>query len=384
MKLLLYDMGTYTQRDIMTEFDIMGVSYRSIMYKLRNVEEDPYFERRVCAIIENERFDAVFSVNFFPILADICEKYSLPYLSWSYDSPLNIPNMEQALERTTTHAFFFDRAEYLKYWRRGFQNVYHLPLAVNTKRLDRLKISCEDKNRFQADISLVGQLYHTSLETLMLPMDDYSKGYISAVMEAQFGIYGGYILTDVINDELIHRINESYKGIGQVTEEISRDGLATAIAKHITHMERVLILDELSKRHEVRLYGPGTDEKLPNVKWMGTAGYFDEMPKVFRLSKINLNITLKCIRSGIPLRALDIMGCGGFLLSNWQQELAENFIDGEDLVLYTNPGDAIEKCEYYLKHEDERRKIAMNGYKKVGEICRYKERLEEILRCITP
>ena len=57
------------------------------------------------------------------------------------------------------------------------------------------------------------------------------------------------------------------------------------------------------------------------------------MPLIFRESKINLNITLRSITSGMPLRALDIMGAGGFLLSNYQQELAENYIDGEELVL---------------------------------------------------
>lgn len=383
MKLLLYDMGTYTQTDIMMTLDEMGISYRNVMYKLKDVSEDKYFEKRICELIEWEGYDAIFSVNFFPVLARISEEYSLPYLSWTYDSPLNIRNMEQALEHTTTHAFFFDRAECNKYQKAGFKNTYHLPLAVNLRRLDKINILSKDQERYQAEISFVGQLYNTSLDALMMPMDDYTKGYLSAILETQFSLYGGYILKDTITDELMHQINLSYKEIGQNSVELSKDGLIATMAKHITHLERVLLLDELSQRYDVRLYGPGTHDELSKVKWMGSAGYFDEMPKIFRLSKINLNITLKCIQSGIPLRALDIMGCGGFLLSNWQQELAEDFVDGEDLVLYTSLEDAVEKCSYYLSHEEKRREIARNGYQKVKKLFRYKDRLEEMMGYIS-
>ena len=67
---------------------------------------------------------------------------------------------------------------------------------------------------------------------------------------------------------------------------------------------------------------------------MGEVHYMYEMPLVFKCSKINLNITLRSIRNGIPLRAMDIMGAGGFLLTNHQNDFAMHFVDGEDYVLF--------------------------------------------------
>lgn len=67
------------------------------------------------------------------------------------------------------------------------------------------------------------------------------------------------------------------------------------------------------------------------------------MPKVFKCSKVNLNISLKTIRTGIPLRILDILASGGFVISNFQEELAEYFRLGEEIITY---GD-IEEL-YYL------------------------------------
>lgn len=382
MKLLLYDMGTYTQRDIMATLDEMGIEYRNIVYKLKDLAQDAYFEKRVRELLERERYDAVFSVNYFPVLARLCNQEKIPYLSWSYDSPLNIPDIEQTLGLPVNRVFFFDRAECKKYWRKGYENIFHLPLAVCTQRLDTVELTEEDWKSYRTDISMVGQLYETSLPVLMQPLSEYDKGYLSAVIETQLKLYGSYFLEGAVTEELLERMNAAYAQVGQNRTTLTKSGLVVAMAKHITHMERLLLLDILSSEHEVQLYGPGTDPTLERVRWRGSADYFEMMPRIFKASKINLNVSLKCIESGIPLRALDIMGCGGFLLTNYQPEIAEHFVDGEELVMYTSLQDAAEKCRYYLAHEAERKEIAEAGYKKVQSLFGYRERLETILKTI--
>ena len=353
--------------------------YKNIIYKLKDIEQDAYFEKRVVELLQQDVYDGVFSVNYYPVVARICYNAQLPYISWSYDSPINIPNMEDTLGYETNYVFFFDRAECQKYWNKGYQNVYHMPLAVNTKRLQDVTITAADRDRYSAEVSMVGQLYETMLPVLLMPLSDYEKGYFEAIVEAQLRLYGGYILDDVITDELVDGMNRTYQKLGQSEVQLDRDATVVTVAKHITHTERMLLLDILSEQHQVHLYGPSTDEALPNVKWCGSAGYFDEMPKIFKLSKINLNISLKCIQSGIPLRALDILGCGGFLLTNYQPEIAECFVDGEEVVMYTSLQDAVEKCAYYLEHEEERKQIAENGFKKVQEVFQYEDKLREML-----
>ncbi len=376
MKILLYDMGAFTQTDIMKTLERMGIAYRNVLYRLKDVHQDAYFEKRLNELMTAEKFDAVFSVNYYPVLAKRCFALTVPYLSWSYDSPLNISNIEETLGYETNHVFFFDRAECQRYWQKGCENVYHLPLAVNVERLNAVELSKSDRAKYSADISMVGQLYESVLPNLMLPIDNYDKGYLNAITEAQLRLYGSYFLEEVITDQLVERMNAAYAALGQTSLTLTKDGLTVTVAKHITHLERILLLDILSEYYQVHLYGPATDESLSNVKWRGSAGYFDEMPKIFKLSKVNLNISLKCIQSGIPLRALDIMGCGGFLLTNYQPEIAEYFVDGEDVVMYTGLEDAFAKCQYYLEHDEEREQIARNGYHKVQELFRYEDRLQ--------
>ena len=138
----------------------------------------------------------------------------------------------------------------------------------------------------------------------------------------------------------------------------------------------------LSRDHQVNLYTYEETPELPLVRNCGTAEPLQEAAVIYRCAKINLNISLRSILTGIPLRAFDIMGNGGFLLSNYQEDFREHFVPDEDFVYYESYGDLMDKVDYYLSHDKERREIAANGYEKVKQGHTFKERVDEILRVI--
>ena len=108
------------------------------------------------------------------------------------------------------------------------------------------------------------------------------------------------------------------------------------------------------------------------------------MPIIFHNSKINLNITSKSIRCGLPLRIFDILGCGGFVLTNFQPELPELFVPGEDLIYYEDMEDLVYKTDYFLHHDAERREIAQKGFETVQTYHTYPIRLEQMLGMAFP
>lgn len=73
------------------------------------------------------------------------------------------------------------------------------------------------------------------------------------------------------------------------------------------------------------------------------------------------------------------MGAGGFLLSNYQADFLEYFTPGEDFVFFESREDLMEKLEYYLSHDAERKQIARNGFEKVANQHTYLHRVQEIL-----
>ena len=132
----------------------------------------------------------------------------------------------------------------------------------------------------------------------------------------------------------------------------------------------------------MNIYSTDVDNRLPNVKYCGYADYYTQMPEVFRKSRINLNISLCTIQTGIPLRVLDIMACGGFVLTNAQPEIMEYFTPGEELEVYEDMKDLVIKVKYYLEHDKLREDIAAKGYRKVCEMFTFDDKIKYMLRVL--
>lgn len=381
MKLLIFEWaaGTFTYNDITEWLSKKGIGYRTVSYQFEDKNEDEFFEDRFMIVLKEDDYDAVFSVNYFPLVAVCCNKCKVPYISWSYDNPLDVPDIEKTLGLPCNHVFLFDRIQTEGYKKQGFSNVYHMPLAVNCERLEKIKLTKQEQSLYTSDVSFVGKMYDSMFPEYRELMDEYCKGYIDALVEAQSKVFGYWFVDEMLTDGIMQRINSHFKVLRPDTEFVlPREALAYAVAAQITKRDRLIILNLLAKRMNVNVYSWEKCDLLQNVHFMGSCDYYGQMTKVFKASSINLNITLKISQSGIPLRVMDILGAGGFLLSNYQPEIAENFINGEDVVLYDSIEDAYEKAIFYIKHDDLRRQIAVSGHCKTKELFSYEKQLGKI------
>lgn len=386
MNILLIDIGSFIQPDIIYTLNKMNINCKNIKYIFPNGDTGKYhneeFERLMRQELNESSYDAVFSTNLIPIIGKIAYESNLPYIAWSYDSPLNLSSHEY-FDLPNTNVFLFDRTEAENFRKSGYDNFHHLPLAVNCERLS--KISAEP--RFQSDISFVGKLYSSTYPILRSEMDPYEQGYCDALITSQLNIYGSYFISNSLTPELINSINQAYNSRAGRLKNLSLTAaqLSYSMASHITHIERISLLNMLSSKYDVHLYTGEdiTENELlsKKVRVHGTLSYSEEMPAVFKSSSINLCPALKATQSGIPLRALDIIGSASFILSNWQAELAENFMDGEEVVMYESMEDALEKADFYLKHSEIRQSIAHAGFKKASENFRYEDRISYMLQC---
>lgn len=105
----------------------------------------------------------------------------------------------------------------------------------------------------------------------------------------------------------------------------------------------------------------------------------DAMYAVFRQSAINLSlagittylnpfdhILHERIR-GYKIRPFEITAAGGFCLSEYSSSLARWLDDGVDVVFFRNEADLIAKIQYYLVHQDEAKRIAETGSRKIRD-----------------
>ena len=406
MRILYYDWDEFNGsdcRDAMKRLghDVDSIKIDKMGYDLTSEIEKAFFEKIFDATFSsvNEqisdntnrnsspKYDIIFSFDYFPNISEFCQKYNIPYISWVFDCP-HYTTDSHTITNSVNKVFFFDKKLFQNKLAQGVSTVRYCPLGVNAERLSELcqKLDSETNGQiiYEHDVCFLGNLYDNEYnfydQVNYLP--PYLKGYVDAIITAQERVFGADFFTEsaIFSDKHVQELREYIKFEQTGKYEIDYDNVIRDILrKKVTVNERHHILEEMGKRFDTVLYTTPGAKGIDGVANLGTANYFAKMPRVFRRSKVNLNITLRSILSGIPLRVLDILAAGGFLITNYQEEIAEFFVDGQDLVIAYTPEDMIQKTAYYLEHEDERKEIALNGQRKVLECFAYTKLLPEIL-----
>lgn len=392
MHILMYRWKAYNYRDIEQTFLLLGHTVDNIEQELGSYDVSPEFERVIEEKIRGTHYDMVFTVNYFPLISNVCERTGVKYVSWTCDNPL-ISMYHESVFHACNYIFTFDKTNYLEFRGMGVKHIWYLPLAVDTERMDALLGAPEKPERrnatqdseirkYRGDVAFVGSLYErNSYDKIKNRLPEYLRGYFDAVMEAQLNISGANIVEPMLTTNILEQLQEYFQ-LEKSEGSFSDLGLifqTTVLGFKIAEIERRRALIELSKHYRVNVYSNSDVSDLLRIQYCGSVDYWSEMPKVFRMSKINLNFTIPNIKSGIPLRIWDVLGCGGFLLTNYQAEIPYYFKEGEDLVCFDGLEDLCEKVGYYLEHEEERKRIAWNGYHKVREKHSYIERIHTIL-----
>lgn len=380
MRILYYCWKENSTEDIEQTFCNLGYFYIKISYPLNNYDSDDNFENQVINLLRQQQLNCIFTFNYFPILSNIAEKCGIPYISWIYDCP-HMTLYSRTIANSCNYIFLFDRSMQQTAVSLGAVHAFHMPLAVNTGRLNsqlNLPNNFNDIN-YTSEISFVGSLYENNMYRQIIHIPDYIRGYFDAVIKSQQEIWGYNFVEDLLTNDIIEETLR-YIRLDNNPDYLFDSGniLANMLNQKITSDERIRLLTLVSNQHSLDLYTASDKGLIASATTHGYIAYYDVMPTVFNRSRININISLRSITSGIPLRCMDIMGAGGFLLSNYQPELAEFFVPDEEFVYFESEADLLNKIQYYLSHENERKQIAYNGWHKIQEYFSYETQFTKI------
>lgn len=336
--------------------------------------------------IADKNYDMVFTYNYFPVVSLACNSCQVKYVSWVYDSPL-IALYSNTIRFPYNYVFVFDKGTYYDLRNYGIDTVYYMPLATDVEAYDSYIMDDKMHEIYDSEVTFVGSTYTERKNQLfrrLQGVNAYTRGYLEGIMQAQKNVYGAMLLEEMLTPEILDEIHKVRPWVQNV-DGFEREAWVFAhyhMARHIAGLQRQEILEMLSEKHQVMLYTYEKTPSLPKVENRGPAGYKKEAAFIYRCSKINLNITLRSIISGIPLRAFEIMGSGGFLLSNYQEDFLDYFTPGEDFDYFSSNEELMDKVDYYLHHEKERKEIAYNGYEKVKQFHTYRNRVEEMIQVV--
>lgn len=389
MKILFLEWKSFGNEDMIAAFKELGHEVRRLPFSNKEVHHDEKIEAELIQSMEAYAPDFVFSFNYFPIVSLACKAAGQKYISWVYDCPYVL-----LYSYTVIHPcnciFLFDKTLCTEFQQAGITTIHYLPLAANTKRLQQMQnFNAFHATQWQnkADISFIGSLYHEKHNFYDRLTDNggispYTRGYLEGIMAAQKQIYGYNFIQELLTTDIV---DDMYHALPMEPDErtvATKEYLFAQymLNRQITAMERRELLTKIGRQYEYDLYTPDAALLLPGCHNHGTIDYYDMAPYVFKTAKINLNITLRSIKSGIPLRAFDILGAGGFLLTNYQADFEDCYVNGEDYVAFESPEDMMDKIAYYLKHDKERTEIARNGFQRTAKFHTYTIRVQEMLQ----
>ncbi|GHU44031.1 hypothetical protein FACS1894111_10640 [Clostridia bacterium] len=388
MKILFLDSPSFGKQDMIDAFVEVGLSCDLFFHKDYKERHSDPFDTAFDRAIEQDRYAFVFSFNYTPILSACCNRHDVKYVSYIYDSPL-VALYSCTLINPCNYVFLFDKSWYLEFTNAGIKTVYYMPLAANPKRLLAIPASHELQKKIDGEIAFIGSLYNEEHNFLdrMKDLPEFTKGYLDGIMLAQQKIYGYFFLEELLEEQaqILSDMKNSlfYEPMSDGAETLSYVYANYFLARKISSNERISLLSKLSKKFPLKLYTHKKPPELPHAIYMGSVEPYDVMPLIFRYSRINLNITLRSIKTGIPMRGMDILGAGGFLLTNFQEDFQDSFLPEDDFVYYQSEEDCSNKIAYYLSHEKERAQIAANGLGKTMEGHTFVHRAREMLAIVT-
>lgn len=314
--------------------------------------------------LETDKWEIIFTLDYYPCISMLCNKMNKYYVSWNLEPPFS--NLySSTVINSGNLVFTADKWLAETFQRDGIKNVFYLPEGVNLERCNRISV-----RETEIDCSLIGDSKIPSWQELFQTehLLDATLGYLEGILASQNLIYGrdffagglpDYLYKDLMNNSAIRLPNDSVQSIQHYYAE-------QCFYPRTTAVDRTIAAKVLTKVSTVNLYTDDKEFQYSNLINGGKVPY-EKRLEIIAKSKINVSISPRGLRSGIYGHNLQIMGMKGFLITDYKDTLEDEFVSGEDLIIYEDMKHLADSVEYYLKHPEEREKTGIRAYNKVVE-----------------
>ena len=85
----------YTIKSIVKSFEQFGFKVEERYYFTpEDIYHNEKLESLIQADIKSKDYEFIFTVNYSPIVSTLCYKNNRKYVSWTYDTPMNLHSLE--------------------------------------------------------------------------------------------------------------------------------------------------------------------------------------------------------------------------------------------------------------------------------------------------
>lgn len=328
-----------------------------------------------------------FSINLIEGLPAVVARAGLNYTCWEID-PATSPVTEIRSEHADrTSVYTYRRRNIDAYQRAGYENVEYLPLAANPDKRVSLPAEEIEKHR-RADVSFVGSSLKKNADRLLNLLMRWINRNKNNYPEAEWSTLRRKMNNWVSefpewDESTLTRLQNQLAQLNiplRIEIENEEYRLPMMLAEYRAFRKRLDVVRTTGDEFPLAVWGDAgwQGQTGRRGKFHGEAAHGRELTEIYNGSKINLDINRIYQPEIVTMRVFDVMACGGVVLTEKSEALLKLFNPGEECLVYEDRADLVDKLNYYLENEVERREIGRRAREKIIADHTISQRLERI------
>jgi spore maturation protein CgeB len=373
LTVLVLSGGFYCQAEAIHGLEAGGHRVVALDYR----RDEPRFLDDFRRVLLEQRPDLVVDVNLKGLvhpeaMTGLLGRLGIPLAAWFVDSPEFILDESVPLPRDLTRILVWDRS-YLPGLRALGFTASHLPLAAD----EALVPAARREPRFEAPVGFVGNSLAVGVLAQVaarLPRTGQVARLREEGVARVLGSRGRHF-------PVLDAFLEAHAGA--LPPGDAPRWLRAAILHGATSAYRVDLLRRLLPLG-LRIFGDpeGWRRVLgPDAPVHPDVSYFEEAPAVYASCAVNLSATSLQMPGAVNQRCFDVPLCGGFLLTDRQEELFELFAEDE-VATYQGPDDVADQAREWLGAPARRREISTRARARVLGEHTYRRRMQQLVEAV--
>ena len=378
-RVLFFNRPYFLMGEITSALKRLGIEFRSVDIGSGDTVRDGFVEDLLRAVVEFKP-DLVLTVNHFGVdregrLTDLLMKMKLPLASWFVDNPHLVLYRYANVLPDFTAIFTYDAGNLGIMRKKGFENVFYLPLATDVKRF---KPGIAGRKEWRADVSFLGNSMVHAVEEYTL-----SSGVRGELLRlfpklaAEFGERSELSVEEFLQNR--------HPDVLQQMENFSTDeqklSFEALITWEATRRYRLSCVQELLPYNPLIVGDEGWHKLLPNDGWryLASLDYYNDLPAFYPMSKIAFNCTSRQMKGAVNQRVFDVPASGGFVLTDYREQMEDLFEPGREIISFSEVSEIGEMLEKWLADNVGRAEITAAARRRILAEHTYEHRLSLLL-----
>jgi|UniRef100_A0A7V6A3J7 spore maturation protein CgeB len=376
LRVLVINPDYFLIPEVMRAFRRLGHEVHLALFDKRR-EEGKEVLRRLLADVREFSPDLVFTINHLGfdregLLLDTLHRLRVPSVSWYVDSPALILSLYDGPQSDLAFIFVWDPTYIPAVRSLGFERVFPLPLATDPEIFSPTRAV----GRRPQQVSFVGNSLVGSVQQKLGRLPD-SQDF----QELFQRLSQSFTPQPSRNPQSLFLAEEMEKN--PLVRDLDRQGrsdLEAALLWKATLEYRLRCVRELLPFEPVIYGDSGWRELLGNrAALRPEVNYYDELPQIYHATAINFNATSLQMKAAVNQRVFDAPAAGGFVLTDFREQLAELFEVGEEVACYGEAAEIGDLVRYYLRHPEVREKMTAKARSRVLAEHTYRHRVAAML-----